>query len=143
MKSAGCKAIFFGIESASPKVLKLIRKDVDIDHAKEIVKLTEKIGIRTHCSFIIGLPGETIESLNEINNFIDDTKPTGRILPNILDILPGTELYEKKRLYFKEWPSIPYADVSKFQLEILYNFFERTSGLDGLFRVMPPNIVIT
>lgn len=142
MKQAGCEDIFFGIESASQDVLKLIRKEADIQQAKDVVKMAEKLGIRSHCSFIIGLPGETVESLNHIIEFIEETKPSGRVLPNTLDVLPGTELYEKMRKYFDETTSIPYADITKIQLEMLFKFYTSNSGTDELFRVVPPKIVV-
>ncbi|MCP8305161.1 MAG: cobalamin B12-binding domain-containing protein [archaeon] len=142
MKEAGCDDIFFGIESASQEVLDIIKKRFTVQQAKDMVIAAEKIGIRTHCSFIIGLPGESAESLNSMIKFFDETKPSGRALPNILEILPGTELYEKREEYFSGKPPIPFADITTTQLDMLLKFYKINFGIEELFRVTPPNIVI-
>jgi len=142
MKEAGCGDIFFGIESASQEVLDIIKKRFTVRQAKDMVIAAEKIGIRTHCSFIIGLPGESVESLNSMIKFFDETRPSGRALPNILDILPGTELYEKREEYFSGKPSIPFANITTTQLDMLLKFYKINFGIEELFRVTPPNIVI-
>jgi len=141
MKEAGCTDIFFGIESVSQKVLDLIKKGFTVQQAKDAIKTAEKLGIRTHCSFIIGLPGETVRSLNRIPKFVEETNPSGRVLPNLLDILPGTELFEKQEEY-SIGSSFSFADVTKVQLEMLLTFYKKTFKINKLFRVIPPNIVL-
>jgi len=81
--------IFFGIESASQRVLDTVKKGFSIEKAKEMVKLTEKMGIKTHCSFILGLPNETVESIDEMIRFVEETMPSGRVLPNVLEYFPA------------------------------------------------------
>jgi radical SAM superfamily enzyme YgiQ (UPF0313 family) len=142
MKSKGCDNIFFGIESASDKVLKIIRKGTNIEEAAAMVKETEKAGIKTHCSFILGLPGETPKTLDKIIDFIAETKPTGRVLPNILEILPGTELYEREDEYYLRYKKLHQADITKTQIEMLLKFFELNTNIDKLFRIAPPEIII-
>jgi radical SAM superfamily enzyme YgiQ (UPF0313 family) len=142
MKEARCKDIFFGIESTSQRVLNLVRKKFTIQQARIAVKAAEKLGIRTHCSFIIGLPGETPRSLSNIAAFIDETKPSGRVLPNLLDIFPGTELCERKEEYFANQPSISHADMIKTQLQIVTRFYRNNFGVNELYRVTPPNIIL-
>lgn len=53
MKDSGCEDIFFGIESASQDVLKLIKKGFNIKQAKKVEKMAERQGIKNHCSFIM------------------------------------------------------------------------------------------
>jgi len=141
MKGAGCTDVFFGIESMSQNVLDIVRKGYTLSQAKDAVKTAEKLGIKTHCSFILGLPGETAESLNNIVSFIEETKPSGRVLPNLLEILPGTELAERKEEYFSHQAPISCADLTKSQLEIMTKFYQINYGLTEMFRVTPPNIV--
>jgi len=142
MNACGCEDIFFGIESASQEVLDAIKKRFKVQQAKEMVKAAERLGVKTHCSFILGLPGESAESLDSMIEFLEETKPTGRVLPNILDILPGTELYEKKGEYFRGRSGIPPADVTKTRIELLLKFYMLNFGIDELFRIMPPNIMV-
>lgn len=141
MKDVGCEDLFFGIESASQDVLNLIKKGFSVQQAKDSVKMAEKLGIKTHCSFIIGLPGESVESLNKMIEFIEETKPSGRVLPNVLEVLPGTELFAKRKEYSKR-PSIAYADITKAQIDVIFKFYEVNFGIDELSRVTPPNIVV-
>jgi radical SAM superfamily enzyme YgiQ (UPF0313 family) len=140
MRDAGCTDVFFGIESASQRVLDIVRKGFSVAQAKNAVKTAEKVGIKTHCSFIIGLPGESARSLKNMIAFIKDTKPSGRVLPNLLDILPGTELFERKEKYFPKQPPISRADCTKVRLEMLTRFYKYSYGMEELFRVAPPNI---
>ncbi len=142
MKDAGCDNIFFGIESASQETLGIVRKEFKIDQAREVVKLTEEIGIKTHCSFILGLPGESLESLNQMVKFIEEVKPSGRILPNTLDILPGTKLYNHIEDYFPDGPDIHHADIVKTQLEMFLKFYEINAGITELTKIIPPDIQV-
>ena len=95
--------------------------------------------MKTHCSFIIGLPGETVESLNKMIEFVQEVKPSARVLPNILDVLPGTELWESKNEYAKA-PAIPVADITRFQLELFFKFYEINAKTNELLRITPPEI---
>jgi anaerobic magnesium-protoporphyrin IX monomethyl ester cyclase len=140
MRSAGCGNIFFGLESASQEVLDAIRKGFSIEKAKEVVKMAEKLGIKTHCSFIIGLPRETVESLNEMVEFVDEVKPSARVLPNILDVLPGTELWASRTEYYANTPDIPVADITRIQLELFFKFYEVNAKTSELQKIAPPDI---
>jgi len=142
MKDAGCDDIFFGIESASQEVLNIIKKRFSVHQAKEVVKMAESMGIKTHCSFIIGLPRESLDSLNSMIEFVEETKPSGRALPNLLEVLPGTELYEKREEYFAGKQPIPFVDITKTQVEMLLKFYKINYGVEELFRIIPPNIVV-
>jgi radical SAM superfamily enzyme YgiQ (UPF0313 family) len=142
MKSTGCDNIFFGIESASDEVLKIIRKGTSIKEAAAVVKETEKAGIKTHCSFILGLPGETPDTADKIIEFIEEAKPTGRVLPNILEILPGTELFEREDEYYQRYRKLNEADITKTQIEMLLKFFKLNTNIDKLFRATPPDIIV-
>ncbi|MCE8424090.1 MAG: hypothetical protein J5U16_09215, partial [Candidatus Methanoperedens sp.] len=74
--------------------------------------------------------------------FIRYVKPSGRVLPNVLDILPGTELFEHRDEYFPDNISIPYADITKGQIEILLQFYEVNLKTNELLRIKPPKIIV-
>jgi len=66
MRRAGCMGINMGIESASDKVCENIgRKPLDAEHTKAMVRLCGELGVHTFCFFIIGLPGDDLESVME------------------------------------------------------------------------------
>ncbi len=60
---AGCKKIYYGIESVSPQVLKDINKQIDHKQTMRIIELTHKYGIKTLGFFMVGNPGDTKESI--------------------------------------------------------------------------------
>ncbi len=68
MKRAGCHSIEFGVESGADSVRKEMSKGVSTEQIERAFSLCRKIGIRTDGFFIIGMPGDTEES---INNTID------------------------------------------------------------------------
>jgi radical SAM superfamily enzyme YgiQ (UPF0313 family) len=69
MKRSGCHAIWFGIETKNNAVLKNYGKVIDLEKTRKIFKLCKKLNIKTSGWFIIGLPGETKESILETINF--------------------------------------------------------------------------
>ena len=68
--AAGCRAINFGVEDIHPEILKMIfRKPIDQEKIIDTVHYAEKLGIRTTCFFIIGLPGSTRHTIQETLEF--------------------------------------------------------------------------
>jgi radical SAM superfamily enzyme YgiQ (UPF0313 family) len=92
MKQAGCWLIAFGIESGSQKVLDNVKKDAKVDDAVGAINLCNKHGIKTWGYFILGLPGETKETVRET---IDLAKklPLDIALFHVAMPYAGTEFY--------------------------------------------------
>jgi anaerobic magnesium-protoporphyrin IX monomethyl ester cyclase len=63
MKRAGCRKVFFGLESGSNEVLKLMNKHTTVESATEAVNLFSEHGIETAGFFMVGYPGETSETI--------------------------------------------------------------------------------
>jgi len=74
MKKSGCRYLHVGYESADPKILKNIRKGADPKIMKKFTQDAKKVGLRIHGDFILGLPGETEET---IKNTISWAKKLG------------------------------------------------------------------
>lgn len=97
MKEAGCSFICYGVESGNQNILKIARKNITREGIREMAKLTKDAGIRSLASFIIGLPGETKESLKESVTF---AKGLGTYYAlHLLAPFPGTEVWERKEEY--------------------------------------------
>ena len=94
MKASGCYSISLAIESGSKEVLeKIIRKPVDLDKARRLVKYAKSIGLRVTGFFVIGFPGETRKQIMETVNLIEDLDLDNAGLL-VATPYPGTELLE-------------------------------------------------
>ncbi|MEE4262043.1 MAG: radical SAM protein [Desulfobacteraceae bacterium] len=96
MKAAGCTAVSFGIESANPQILKTIKKGITLDQVEAAVGMCQRAGITPFASFILGLPGETPETIKETMDFGERLKHQGLAFGfHLLAPFPGTEIREK------------------------------------------------
>ena len=118
MKKAGCHQIMYGIESASEEILKNINKKIDLEKIDKALKLTRKVGIRIRGAFMIGSPGETVETIKETIDFAIELKPDIAIF-NITTPYPGTQMFDwaKKNNYLltENWSEY---DLSKPIMEL-------------------------
>ncbi|MDP2912997.1 MAG: radical SAM protein [Candidatus Omnitrophota bacterium] len=94
LKKAGCFKICFGIETASPELLKRMKKFIAPGLSEKAIMLTRSVGIRASALLIAGNLGETRDTINETVDFINRANPDETGLANGLRVLPGTELYE-------------------------------------------------
>lgn len=93
MKKAGCHQIMFGLESASPQILKNINKKVDFDKNAEAVKLSKKAGIDVRAAFMIGNPGETEDTIKQTIRYAIELNPD-LVIFNITTPYPGTKMFK-------------------------------------------------
>ncbi len=93
MRKAGCIQISYGVESGSEKIRKALNKNIRTDDIKRAFNLTTKYGILARAYFIYGSPGESWETIQETMDLIYEIKPLSTIF-YILDVFPGTKLYE-------------------------------------------------
>jgi p-methyltransferase len=75
MARSGCKGVFLGIESGSPRILTNMSKAATIEKYARGIGMLHDAGILTFGSFIVGFPGETEETVNETMDFIKEFKP--------------------------------------------------------------------
>ncbi len=91
MSKAGCAGIFYGIESMDQAVLNRMHKKVKVEQVRNAVEWAREAGIKVRQSYIVGLPGETVDSLRSVTQFINETKPD-EVQLSMLTIYPGTDL---------------------------------------------------
>jgi anaerobic magnesium-protoporphyrin IX monomethyl ester cyclase len=94
MAKAGCHTIWFGVESASPKILKRIGRNTTPEQVKEAFKLCKKNGIQTACSFMLGLPDETLADMEASLNFAKKLDPDWCQF-NTFIAYPDSQLYNE------------------------------------------------
>ncbi|MEK7397968.1 MAG: radical SAM protein, partial [Candidatus Poribacteria bacterium] len=97
MSKAGCKGIFFGIESASPRLQKSINKNLKLTEAVDRIQYADKQGISTAVSLITAFPDETEDELKETLNFFVESLRFNNAEPQIglLAPLAGSPMYAK------------------------------------------------
>ncbi len=93
-REANCVYVYFGLESASDTVQKHLGKATTKEKIINAINISKKAGIyEVSGSFIFGLPYETSKTAEETLDFIKESK-LDSININLLDIYPGTQLYE-------------------------------------------------
>lgn len=94
---SGLRELSFGVETASPHLLKLIRKGITPDIVLSAAKKARNMNITSGYLFMCGLPTETLGDLQLSTDLVDRIKkvnPTAKFLFAIYTPYPGTELYE-------------------------------------------------
>ena len=125
-----CCELRIGAESVSRRTLKLMEKDITVNHIRKAVKIARQHGIRVLLNFMIGIPGETWSDINETLDLIDELAETNGDLvisgPSVYSPFPGTPLFDSAikhgyeppksleewgtRFWSIEQPIPPYAD---------------------------------
>jgi len=119
MKEAGCRLVITGFESANPEILNTIRKGVTLERMEKFVRDCKKVGILVHGTFMIGLPGETKQTIE--NSFKFAVKmDLDSIQFSVAAPYPGTEFWNY--LNERDWLiSSNYIDESGLQ-QAVYNY---------------------
>lgn len=100
MKIAGCSAISFGVETANTEILKTIKKGITLPKVINAINMCTDAGIEPHVSFILGLPGETPETLKETQEFGEKITAIGASFGyHLLAPFPGTAVRDENEKY--------------------------------------------
>ncbi len=135
MRAAGCRLFIVGFESGNPQILKNIKKGASVEQAREFMKNCKKAGIVVHGDFIIGLPGETRETIEESLQFAKELD-CETIQVSIAHAYPGTEFYDFAQTngYFRsdvemtdetghQLPHIEYPGLSRGEMMEAVEYF--------------------
>jgi len=107
--------IFFGIESGSEKILRTIKKGIEIHQIKKSVRLARKHGLKIAGSFIVGYPNETEEDFQATLDLADELMLDDYFV-SIAEPIPGTPLAEEvKNIPLEKNPVFMECDESKNQ----------------------------
>ena len=108
LKKSGCYRISIGVESGNQEILDRIKKGTKLKDIKKVFLLANEIGMETVAFCMIGLPGETEETMKDTINLIREIKPSFPKL-SILMPLPGTPIFEEwdksGNIISKDWPN--------------------------------------
>lgn len=127
MKEAGCRLLIVGLESGDPTILKNIKKGTTVEQALEFMSNCRRLGLLVHGDFIIGLPGETRETIERTMQFAEKLD-CETIQVSIAHSYPGTEFHDYliNHGYLTEdemadecghqLPNIEYPDLSRREI---------------------------
>src|SRR6058998_734529 len=94
LKDNGLRLLLVGYESGNQKILNNVKKGIRLDMAREFTRHAQSLGIKIHGTFILGLPGETQETIQETIRFAGEIDPD-TIQVSIAAPYPGTELFRQ------------------------------------------------
>ena len=145
---AGCKTIYFGIESGSQKVLDYYGKAITPEISRKAVSNGKKAGIENIIgSFIVGAPIETRKDVKTTFDFILSLRGMDFPQMNLLNLSPGMELWNTaiKSGYLDEdeyW-DVPVAAVKIFPSQLKEE--ELTEMIDGFYKefIKRPNFLFS
>ena len=93
MMAAGCNTVKVGIESGSPRVLKMIKKRIDHEKVRAAAEMFNKYGLFWSSYFMMGLPDETEEDILSTVRFMKEVNPDYASI-SVYEPYPGTEMFE-------------------------------------------------
>jgi anaerobic magnesium-protoporphyrin IX monomethyl ester cyclase len=111
MEMAGCYAVAYGIESASPEIIKTLHKDTTIEQVEAAVRASRESGLQVIGYFMLGSPGDTPDTIQQTIDFAKKLKVDFAQF-SVTTPFPGTELYDIYMQNRKEsisWDSFVYA----------------------------------
>jgi radical SAM superfamily enzyme YgiQ (UPF0313 family) len=103
MNDAGCSGLYYGFETGSPDMLKVMEKNLELHHNFDAARWTYEAGLHTCYQIILAMPGETSKTVREttdmlkqITDFLPEP-PYNYLSVNYIQALPGTPVYEYAR----------------------------------------------
>jgi radical SAM superfamily enzyme YgiQ (UPF0313 family) len=131
MGKAGCEMVFFGFESGDERVLQNVKKRTTPSQAEKAIQTARDFGIAVQSAFVIGLPGDTPETVEETFQFIKRFD-FDRVTISPLNPFPGTDMGdnpEKWGITIKEsdWSKyttmIPVCETETLSMSALTKFW--------------------
>lgn len=152
MKEAGARMLLIGPESGNQQILNNVHKGIKVEQTREFVRLAKKAKLNTHACWVMGLPGETRQTIEQTIQFakeIDtDTIQASSVMPQV-----GTELYDwaKEKGYIKmnswadyamdgeqtavmEYPELPQGEMNAAVNRLLREYYFQPHVMFRLLR---------
>lgn len=155
MKEAGCHLIKFGAESGNQEVLNNVKKGITLEQTRDAFRWCHEVGINTHAHFMVGMPGDTVETMEDTINLACTIEPSTATF-GICTPYPGTPLFRDvarsdasigdgtdnaamERLHLEgdynaSYCSVDSADLSKTVKQFYRRFYLRPQYLLGALK---------
>ncbi|MCI5167457.1 MAG: radical SAM protein [Candidatus Electrothrix sp. GM3_4] len=109
MKKAGCRCLCVGFESGNQQLLDIMKKGITLEQSCVFMEVARRVGILIHGCFMVGLPGETQETMQETLNLAISLQPDAIQVYPVM-VYPGTEAYA----WYKQKNLITSKDFSQW-----------------------------
>ena len=103
---SGCRSLYYGLESANERIIKLVKKDTDIKAAKINLEQAKRVGIWSHVMCFYGFPSETEEEAEDTRRFLIENQHQ----------IPSVEMYFF--VLYKNAPVMFQADEYKIDVKV-------------------------
>lgn len=153
MKDAGCRMVIIGYESGSQELLNNIKKGITLKQAEKFTESAKNAGLKIFACFMIGLPGETRETIEQTFQFAKKLSPDMVFFQQAVPF-PGTEFYDwcKKNKYlvtkdFNKWldsngqldfivsyPNLTNNEIKETRDKLMMRFYSSPKYLFYTFR---------
>lgn len=136
MRGSGCYKIHLGVESGNQRIINSIRKNINLEKVEQVLEYAKKFNIKILCSFVLGLPEDTTETMDDTIRYIRHIKQKyGVEIAVSMNIpFPGTYEYNNLdslglKIHIKKWSNftINSAIISGkyFSRQVLQNYYCR------------------
>lgn len=102
LADTNCREVGIGIESGDNDILRTIRKNFSVSEARDAIRSLKAHGVRVKAFFMVGLPGETKDTIQSTRRFIAETRPDD-IDVSVYVPFPGTDIYDNRDNYDLSW----------------------------------------
>lgn len=156
LKQAGTYFIVYALETASPRLQKLINKNINIERLKEAINFSSRLGMITGCCFMLGFPTETMEEIRQTIEFACNSnlhmatffivtvqKGTG-LFSLVKEIYPNFNIdfnfynYSVANKNYEKFLNLP---LEKIQGEAHFKFYLNINRLIKLFILIPHKVI--
>ncbi|MBN1297361.1 radical SAM protein [bacterium] len=137
MRQAGCRIVHFGVESGSERIRRTLNKGITFEQVEKGLRAAREAGMQTVCFFMFGLPGETVEDMEQTIRFARKLNPTFASFHIALPY-PGTEFYRQVadeiggELFPHAYTGIvPYGHLERITMKAFRSFYLRPRYIAG------------
>jgi radical SAM superfamily enzyme YgiQ (UPF0313 family) len=142
LREANFQEVEVGLQSIDPEAQKLMGRHVSLEAFERGAKAMLDEGLRVRVDLILGLPGDTVDSVRRGLEYLDRVRPFNELQVFNLSILPGTafrQMAGELKLEFQPRPPYYVLKTPTLDLDDLYGLMEEAQDVFGIiFDDLPP-----